>query len=93
MATFTADAAKAWDDLIGLKNNNELVEKQYLLELVRGGVPRARRGEIWQYLIKQNRLRVPEYSDNQQWQDVPYRTLLKKNSGHQHAILIDLGKN
>ena len=92
LATYTAEAAQAWDDLIGHKNN-EKIDRQYLLELVRGGVPRARRGEVWQFLIKQNQFRKPDTSDKQCWKETPYRTLLKRNSGHQHAILIDLGKN
>jgi len=91
LASYTAEAAQAWDDLIGHKNN-EKIDRQYLLELVRGGIPRARRGEVWQFLINQNQFRKPDTSDKQCWKETPYRTLLKRNSGHQHAILIDLGR-
>lgn len=91
LSTYTAETAKAWDDLIAHKNN-EKIDKQILLELVRGGVPRARRGEIWQFLVKQNAFCSPDSSEKQRWKETPYRTLLKRNSGHQHAILIDLGK-
>ncbi|XP_078457341.1 TBC1 domain family member 1 isoform X1 [Lampetra planeri] len=60
------------------------------------GVPRARRGEIWQFLAEQHRLRHPQRSQHeggqQQLADVPYHTLLKQLTAQQHAILIDLGR-
>lgn len=62
------------------------------MEIIRGGVPRARRGEVWQFLIKQHTISSPDTSEKQLWKETAYRTLLKKNTPHQHAILIDLGK-
>nr|XP_032811515.1 TBC1 domain family member 1-like isoform X2 [Petromyzon marinus] len=60
------------------------------------GVPRARRGEIWQFLAEQHRLRHPQRGQHevgqQQLADIPYHTLLKQLTAQQHAILIDLGR-
>lgn len=91
LCTFTAESASAWDEILSNKSN-ERVDKQVLLDIIRGGVPRARRGEIWQYLIKQYTVSLPDSSEKQLWKETPYRTILKKNTVHQHAILIDLGE-
>ncbi|XP_048388341.1 TBC1 domain family member 4 isoform X3 [Stegostoma tigrinum] len=55
------------------------------------GVPKARRGEIWQFLAEQYRLRhrLPE---KQQPADISYKELLKQLTTQQHAILVDLGR-
>ena len=64
-----------------------------LLEAVRGGVPRARRGEIWKFLIQQYNIRNPVIPEHDYWKKANYRLLLDKpNITHQHAILIDLGR-
>ena len=55
------------------------------------GVPKSRRGEIWQFLLKQNLLRnkrgdiAPKNSS--------YKELKEMTSVHQHAILIDCSKS
>lgn len=58
--------------------------------LVRLGVPKNRRGEIWVLLSHQHRLhhRLPQ---RQAAPDTPYHDLLKQLTAQQHAILVDLG--
>lgn len=54
------------------------------------GVPKSRRGEIWQFLALQYRLRH-RLSNKQQPPDTSYKELLKQLTAQQHAILVDLG--
>lgn len=54
------------------------------------GVPKSRRGEIWQFLALQYRLRH-RLPNKQQPPDVSYKELLKQLTAQQHAILVDLG--
>ena len=63
------------------------------LSVVHLGVPRERRGEIWQLLVEQHRLchHVDEPSVADAEGSQKYEDLLKKLTLHQHAILIDLG--
>uniref|UniRef100_A0A8C5LS57 TBC1 domain family member 4 n=1 Tax=Leptobrachium leishanense TaxID=445787 RepID=A0A8C5LS57_9ANUR len=55
------------------------------------GVPKNKRGEIWQFLSVQYRLRH-RLSNKQQPSDVSYSELLKQLTAQQHAILVDLGR-
>lgn len=55
------------------------------------GVPKSRRGEIWQFLALQYRLRH-RLPNKQQPPDTSYKELLKQLTAQQHAILVDLGK-
>ncbi|XP_053420127.1 TBC1 domain family member 4 isoform X2 [Nycticebus coucang] len=55
------------------------------------GVPKSRRGEIWQFLALQYRLRH-RLPDKQQPPDTSYKELLKQLTAQQHAILVDLGR-
>ena len=66
--------------------------KFFSQKLFFAGVPRHKRGEIWQFLS--------EYAKNE-WNNgvnsdtdvsVPYDELLKQLTSHQHSILIDIGK-
>uniref|UniRef100_A0A8C3LRK4 TBC1 domain family member 4 n=1 Tax=Chrysolophus pictus TaxID=9089 RepID=A0A8C3LRK4_CHRPC len=56
------------------------------------GVPKSRRGEIWQFLAVQHRVRH-RLPNKQQPPDVSYKELLKQLTAQQHAILVDLGIN
>nr|XP_031540326.1 TBC1 domain family member 4 isoform X2 [Vicugna pacos] len=58
---------------------------------LREGVPKSRRGEIWQFLALQYRLRH-RLPNKQQPPDVSYKELLKQLTAQQHAILVDLGR-
>lgn len=55
------------------------------------GVPKSRRGEIWQFLALQYRLRH-RLPVKQQPPDTSYKELLKQLTAQQHAILVDLGR-
>ncbi|XP_036157218.1 TBC1 domain family member 4 isoform X8 [Myotis myotis] len=55
------------------------------------GVPKSRRGEIWQFLAVQYRLRH-RLPNKQQPPDISYKELLKQLTAQQHAILVDLGR-
>ncbi|KAM5311536.1 TBC1 domain family member 4 isoform 2-T2 [Glossophaga mutica] len=55
------------------------------------GVPKSRRGEIWQFLALQYRLRH-RLPTKQQPPDISYKELLKQLTAQQHAILVDLGR-
>jgi TBC1 domain-containing protein 4 len=57
------------------------------------GVPKGKRGEVWQFLAEQFCLKQPPIDI----QDFPnyntsYELLLKQLTSQQHAILIDLGR-
>lgn len=57
------------------------------------GVPRGKRGEVWQFLADQYCMKVApiDISDFPNY-NVSYEKLLKQLTSHQHAILIDLGR-
>ncbi|KAF6085004.1 TBC1 domain family member 4 [Phyllostomus discolor] len=55
------------------------------------GVPKSRRGEIWQFLALQYRLRH-RLPTKHQPPDISYKELLKQLTAQQHAILVDLGR-
>ncbi|XP_042541348.1 TBC1 domain family member 4 isoform X2 [Dipodomys spectabilis] len=55
------------------------------------GVPKSRRGEIWQFLALQYRLRHRLLNKHQP-PDTSYKELLKQLTAQQHAILVDLGR-
>lgn len=61
-----------------------------LVFLLTTGVPKSRRGEIWQFLAVQHRVRH-RLPNKQQPPDVSYKELLKQLTAQQHAILVDLG--
>lgn len=64
-----------------------------LLQAIRNGVPRMKRGDVWKYLAEQFTIntapvdakKFPNYN-------TPYHVLLKSLTEHQHAIFIDLGR-
>lgn len=57
------------------------------------GVPKGKRGEVWQFLAEQFCLKQPPI-DTQEFPNynTPYELLLKQLTSQQHAILIDLGR-
>lgn len=63
------------------------------LQAVGGGVPRARRGDVWRKIAEwRERGRPPSaISQNPQY-ETSYERLLTQLTSHQHAILIDLGR-
>lgn len=87
------EVTKVWEEMLRKDSQSEKLKFNKLIEAVKAGVPRQRRGEIWQLLASQHNLRskrkgiVPE-------EEVPpnYEELLKQLTAQQHAILIDLGR-
>ncbi|XP_063102916.1 TBC1 domain family member 4 isoform X2 [Cavia porcellus] len=59
--------------------------------VLKEGVPKSRRGEIWQFLALQYRLRH-RLPNKHQPPDTSYKELLKQLTAQQHAILVDLGR-
>uniref|UniRef100_A0A8C9R3X6 TBC1 domain family member 4 n=1 Tax=Scleropages formosus TaxID=113540 RepID=A0A8C9R3X6_SCLFO len=55
------------------------------------GVPKSRRGEVWQLVSQLHRLRQ-RIPCRTQPTDTPYQDLLKQLTAQQHAILVDLGR-
>ncbi|KAL4230457.1 domain member [Mactra antiquata] len=85
------DVTKSWDEMLA-RNSREThkVDPDTLLDCVRKGVPQAKRGEIWWFLVEQHHLKHPNIEENTP--KVDYHDLLKQLTNHQHAILIDLGR-
>ncbi|KAF2898747.1 hypothetical protein ILUMI_07429 [Ignelater luminosus] len=71
-----------------LKSDNHL-----LLQAIRQGIPRNKRGEVWYFLAEQHCTKIPPI-DSTKFPNygIPYEKLLKQLTSHQHAILIDLGR-
>lgn len=83
-------AAERWEMFIADK---ELIDPNVLLQAIKTGVPRSKRGEIWLYLADQFTMNAPPV-DTKQFPNfnTPYKVLLKSLTEHQHAIFIDLGR-
>ncbi|RZC37937.1 RabGAP-TBC and/or DUF3350 domain containing protein, partial [Asbolus verrucosus] len=86
------EVMEVWEMLTN-KEARMKCDNQMLLHAIRQGVPRGKRGEVWQFLAEQYCMKVapidtarfPNYN-------IPYDKLLKQLTSHQHAILIDLGR-
>lgn len=87
-----------WDEFMKKEHNAAGVlahkcDPKVMLQAIRGGVPRTKRGEVWKFLSDQHVLSTapidtttfPNYN-------TPYNELLKCLCEHQHAIFIDLGR-
>lgn len=72
------------------------LDREVLLQAIRQGVPRSKRGEVWMFLAEQYAMnRAPPSGDvvaEFPNYNVPYDALLKNLTEHQHAIFIDLGR-
>lgn len=68
-------------------------DPKVLLQAIKTGVPRSKRGEIWLYLADQFTMNTAPV-DIKQFPNfnTPYKVLLKSLTEHQHAIFIDLGR-
>lgn len=84
-----AEAAERWDELLARPPGGR-INPDTLQELVRAGVPRHRRGEIWLLLAEQYQLRSSPVAEVDS--STTYEQLLNQLTTHQHAILIDLGR-
>ncbi|KAK9886460.1 hypothetical protein WA026_016743 [Henosepilachna vigintioctopunctata] len=86
------EVSQVWD-LITNKDSGKKVDKPILFNAIRQGIPRGKRGEVWQFLAHQFCMTNPPMDvSNFPHYNTPYETLLKELTSHQHAILIDLGR-
>ncbi|XP_064636063.1 TBC1 domain family member 1-like isoform X2 [Lineus longissimus] len=87
------DVTTVWDGMIHTPNRiNIKFDSNKLLDAVKHGVPRSRRGDVWILLVEQHCHNYPGLGDPNLDSNVPYERLLKQLTTHQHAILIDLGR-
>uniref|UniRef100_A0A1B0EYA1 Rab-GAP TBC domain-containing protein n=2 Tax=Lutzomyia longipalpis TaxID=7200 RepID=A0A1B0EYA1_LUTLO len=87
-------SADLWDQYID--KNRSVPSKRdpkVLLQAMRNGVPRGKRGEVWMFLAEQHDLtHGPPNIKNYPNFNTPYQALLKNLTEHQHSIFIDLGR-
>lgn len=83
------ETTERWDELLARPPGGR-INPDILQELVRAGVPRHRRGEIWLLLAEQYQLRSSPIAEIDS--STTYEQLLNQLTTHQHAILIDLGR-
>ncbi|KAJ8688445.1 hypothetical protein QAD02_024240 [Eretmocerus hayati] len=85
---------EVWDLLVSKESRvSTKCDSQMLLQAIKQGVPRGKRGEVWQFLAEQFCMKQPPLDTH----DFPnyntsYELLLKQLTSQQHAILIDLGR-
>ncbi|XP_064607616.1 TBC1 domain family member 1-like isoform X2 [Liolophura sinensis] len=90
-----AEVLRVWDEILNCPDpSSRPSEATVLLNSVKIGVPRTKRGEVWQYLVEQHQHNNPSLAalNPTRNQGVGYEDLLKQLTTHQHAILIDLGR-
>ncbi|KAI5734410.1 hypothetical protein M8J77_006140 [Diaphorina citri] len=67
-------------------------DRELLMQAIRQGVPRSKRGEVWLFLAQQYCKQNPMDTSKFPNYNVSYEQLLKQLTSHQHAILLDLGR-
>ncbi|OAD60133.1 TBC1 domain family member 1 [Eufriesea mexicana] len=85
---------EVWDLLVSKESRvSTKCDNQMLLHAIKQGVPKGKRGEVWQFLAEQFCLKQPPI-DTRDFPNynTPYDLLLKQLTSQQHAILIDLGR-
>ncbi|XP_029638480.1 TBC1 domain family member 1 isoform X2 [Octopus sinensis] len=87
------EVTKVWDSMLNNSNRKETqFDKKILIDCIKQGVPKSRRGAIWQLLVEQAQLQSPMVSTGSGLDDASYDDLMRRLTTHQHAILIDLGR-
>ncbi|XP_049839541.1 TBC1 domain family member 4 isoform X3 [Schistocerca gregaria] len=88
------ELVEVWDLLLSRESAvSTRCDRQMLLQAIKQGVPRTKRGEVWQFLADQYCLNhAPPDTSKFPNYNVPYEGLLKQLTAHQHVILIDLGR-
>ncbi|KAF7988366.1 hypothetical protein HCN44_000939 [Aphidius gifuensis] len=88
------ELGEVWDLLVSKESRiSTKCDNQMLLQAIKQGVPRGKRGEVWQFLAEQYCLKMPPINTHDYPNyNTPYELLLKQLTSQQHAILIDLGR-
>ncbi|XP_012270654.1 TBC1 domain family member 4 isoform X2 [Orussus abietinus] len=94
LSSCARELIEVWDLLVSKESRiSTKCDNQMLLQAIKQGVPRGKRGEVWQFLAEQFCLKQPPMDTrNFPNYNVPYDLLLKQLTSQQHAILIDLGR-
>ncbi|XP_031840670.1 PTB_TBC1D1_like and TBC domain-containing protein plx isoform X2 [Nomia melanderi] len=94
LSSCARESVEVWDLLVSKESRiSTKCDNQMLLQAIKQGVPKGKRGDVWQFLAEQFCLKqspidtrgFPNYN-------TPYDRLLKQLTSQQHAILIDLGR-
>lgn len=88
-------SSDVWDLYIEKENQGgHRVDKKELLEAIKMGIPRSKRGDVWMFLAEQYSMDSNNFVDTSDYPnfDMTYCGLLKNLTEHQHAIFIDLGR-
>ncbi|CAL1684382.1 unnamed protein product [Lasius platythorax] len=94
LSSCAREVVEVWDLLVSKESRvSTKCDNQMLLHAIKQGVPKGKRGEVWQFLAEQFCLKQPPI-DTQDFPNynTPYELLLKQLTSQQHAILIDLGR-
>ncbi|XP_029458887.1 TBC1 domain family member 4 isoform X2 [Rhinatrema bivittatum] len=84
------DTLNFWDKKLSCRTKLRC-DMEEIHGALKEGTPKSRRGEIWQFLAVQYRLRH-RLPNKQQPPDISYKELLKQLTSQQHSILVDLGR-
>ncbi|XKL66605.1 hypothetical protein PGB90_010025 [Kerria lacca] len=89
---FAKENTEIWEVIIN--RGDRKYDDQMLLQAIKTGVPRSKRGEVWLFLAEQFCSKMPPPIDTIKFPkyNIPYVQLLKELTSQQHAILIDLGR-
>ncbi|KAF7242034.1 TBC1 domain family member 4 [Varanus komodoensis] len=90
VGTCQKDVINVWDKKLLNCRAKIRCDMEDIHATLKDGVPKSRRGEIWQFLAVQHRVRH-RLPNKQQPPDISYKELLKQLTAQQHAILVDLG--
>ncbi|KAM9567122.1 TBC1 domain family member 4 isoform 2-T2 [Guaruba guarouba] len=91
VGTCQKDVINVWDKKLLNCRAKIRCDMEDIHSTLKEGVPKSRRGEIWQFLAVQHRVRH-RLPNKQQPPDISYKELLKQLTAQQHAILVDLGR-
>ncbi|XP_009461313.1 PREDICTED: TBC1 domain family member 4 isoform X2 [Nipponia nippon] len=91
VGTCQKDVINVWDKKLLNCRAKIRCDMEDIHSTLKEGVPKSRRGEVWQFLAVQHRVRH-RLPNKQQPPDISYKELLKQLTAQQHAILVDLGR-
>lgn len=84
-------SALKWEEILN-KRHELQIDRAAIAEMVKSGIPRHKRGDIWQYLSDYNENNWNNVGNFDIDLSIPYDDLLKQLTSHQHSILIDIGR-